>query len=81
MEWKQEKPSWCPHSDCVFLRRAQDALCAGKLPTPEPHDGDLNTHRICISCPDSDVFDLQVNTTDTYHFRRILDSIDGRGIR
>jgi len=60
-----------------------DALCAGKLPTPEPHDGDFNTHRICIAgviMLEGGVFDLQVNTTDLYHFRRLFDAIDGRGI-
>jgi len=77
-EYKQERPEWCPHSDCIFILLIQDAICAGKLPAPEPHDGDLNTHRICIAgvIPGGEVFDLQVNTTDLYHFRRLFDAID-----
>ena len=23
-QWKHERPSWCPHGDCEFLRRAQE---------------------------------------------------------
>lgn len=59
-----------------------DALCAGQLPAPIAHDGDFNTHCICITnvLPDNKAFDLQVNTGDLYHFRRIFDAIDGRGI-
>lgn len=81
MEWKQEKPAWCPHSHhCIFLMRVQDSLCAGKLPKPLPHDGDFNTHRICLTgaLPNDEVFDLQVNKSDVYHFRRILNAIDGK---
>ena len=75
-EWRQERPTWCPHTDCGFLRRSQDALCGGKLPQPAPHGADFNTHRLCIRTEDdSNVFDLQVNKSDVYHFRRILDAL------
>jgi len=81
MEWKQEKPAWCSHSKCSFLRRAMDSLCAGQLLKPEAHGGDFNTHRICMVgvLPKGEIFDLKVNTGDLYHCRRILDAIDGRG--
>lgn len=81
MKWKQEKPLWCPHSECIFLRRVMDDLCSGKLQKPRAHDGDTNTHRICLTgtLPKNKVFDLMVNKSDLYHFRRVLDAIDGRG--
>ncbi len=80
-----KRPLDCPHQKCLFIMQTQEALCAGKLLEPVPHDGDVNTHRICflgLDCPSSDisVVDLQVNTGDLYHLRRILNSIDGRGI-
>jgi len=74
--YKQEKPSWCEHEGCLFLRGAVDCLCGGKLPAPEPHDGDFNTHRICIG--PEEVFDLQVNVSDLDWFRWIFDAIDGK---
>lgn len=80
--WKQERPSWCPHPDCEFKRRTQDAICGGKLPEPQPHNGDFNTHRFCIneslSAKDSKVIDLQVNNTDLDYFRWIFDALDGK---
>lgn len=81
MEWKQEKPSWCPYSLCIFLRRAMDSICIGKLLCPVPHGKDLNTHRICLMnvLPDNEIFDLQINKGDIYHFRRILNAIDEQG--
>lgn len=75
-QFKQEKPSWCPHEGCGFLRRAMDNLCGGKLAVPEPHDGDWNTHRLCIKT--DGVFDLQVNTNDLDWFRWIFDAVDGK---
>jgi hypothetical protein len=79
-QWKQERPAWCPHKDCLFKRRAMDSLCAGELPKPEPHDGDENTHRFCINgaMPKAEVFDLQVNTSDLFWFRWIFSAIDGK---
>jgi len=76
-EWQQKRPEWCPHSDCVFLRRIQDAGCCGALPVPEPHDGDLNTHRLCLR-PEVAVFDLQVNMSDLDWLRWLFDAIDGK---
>lgn len=79
---RQEKPKWCPHQECVFQRRAMDAICAGRLTAPIPHDGVMNTHRICINQvqdPDASkslIFDLQVNANDLDYFRWIFDSID-----
>ncbi len=76
-EWKQERPAWCPHDECIFKRRAMDSLCGGELPTPEPHDGDMNTHRFCMNL-DGVVDDYQVNKTDLDWFRWIFDALDGK---
>ena len=80
--WKNERPAWCPHSDCRFLRQTQALICVGKLPQPVDHDGHPNTHRLCLNeaLPNGEVFDLQINTTDTYHFRRMFEAVDGRGV-
>ena len=48
------------------------------MPTPEPHDGDLNTHRLCVKPDTGGVFDLQVNTSDLDWFRWVFDAIDGK---
>ena len=84
-KWKQEQPTWCPHKDCRFKRRAMDKLCGGELPEPEEHDGGVNTHRFCINagCINKTVkcdgiFDLQVNSTDLQWFRWIFDALDGK---
>jgi len=82
-EYKQERPAWCPHQDCVFRRRVGDAMCGGQLPKPEPHDGDENTHRLCINekqdplAAVTGVFDLQVNKSDLGWFRWVMDALDG----
>jgi hypothetical protein len=78
-EWKQERPSWCPHTDCAFRRRAMDAICGGELPKPEDHDGTPNTHRVCWNGAGraGEVLDLQVNGTDLGWFRWIFDAMDG----
>lgn len=70
-EWKQERPKWCPHSTCQFLRSIQGVMCCGELPELEPHDKDYNTHRFCLNGAGNDggVFDLQVNKGDIFHFR------------
>jgi len=73
---RQERPSWCVHGDCEFLRRAWDSLCGGRLPAPEGHEGDLNTHRLCINT--GEVFDLQVNASDLWWFRWIFNAMDGK---
>lgn len=78
-EWKQERPKWCPHQDCLFQRRAMDSLCGGGLPEQVEHDGDFNTHRFCINgaLPNDEVFDLQVNKSDLWWFRFIFEALDG----
>jgi hypothetical protein len=80
MTYKQEKPAWCKHEDCVFQRRVLDNLCGGKLPTPERHETDFNFYRICIrtNVGEPNVFDLQVNNTDLDWFRWIFDALDGK---
>jgi len=75
-EWKQKRPGWCPHSDCLFRRRVMDNLCGGELPAPVEHDGAKNTHRLCIVT--EGVFDLQVNATDMDWLRWVLDALDGK---
>jgi hypothetical protein len=74
--WQQERPSWCPHADCQFRRRSQDSVCGGELQRPTRHDGDYNTHRICIRT--EEVFDLQVNQSDLDWMRWIFDALDGK---
>lgn len=54
-----------------------DGICGGELPRREAHDGDHNTHRLCINC-EGDVFDLQVNKTDLNWFRWVFDALDGK---
>ena len=73
----QERPTWCPHQTCQFKFRVTDAMCAGELPKPEPHDGDLNTHRMCLNGADEGggVFDLQINRSDVGWFRRLFEAI------
>ena len=72
--WKNERPEWCPHKDCKFKRRAQDAMCCGHLPKPEKHGDDTNIYRLCLNgvSDDGGVFDLQINRSDIYHFRRLF---------
>ena len=74
--WKQERPSWCPHPNCLFVRRVQDSICGGNLSEPEPHDADLNIYRICINTDDT-CESLLVNKTDLGYFRWIFDALDG----
>lgn len=74
MEWKNERPGFCPHPDCTFKMRAQDRICIGALQAREEHDDDYNTHRLCIDAG-GPVFDLQVNRSDVYHFRRLFNAI------
>lgn len=76
--YTQDRPSWCPHTDCLFRRRVMDNLCGGELPAPAPHDGDVNTHRVCINTGEGPVFDLQVNPADLDWMRWIFDALDGK---
>ena len=77
---KQERPSWCPHADCAFIRLTDNVACVGKLPIPILHDGVPNTHRLCLkgAADDGGVFDLQINTNDIEHTRWLFDAIDGK---
>jgi len=71
------KPDWCPHKDCQVNIQSQNKMCVGKLPKPEPHDNDFNTHRICIDTRETGhgIFDLLVNRTDLWNLKRIIDKI------
>jgi hypothetical protein len=55
-------------------------MCCGKLPAPSEHDGDYNTHRICIDTRETGhgIFDLQVNRTDAWHLKNIMEEIKSK---
>ena len=57
-----------------------DSICGGRLPEPVSHDGDFNTHRLCINGVDSSggVVPIQLNETDLEWFRWIFDALDGK---
>ena len=78
--WVQERPTWCPHTDCIFKRRAMDNICGGELPEKQPHDGGFNDYRFCLNgaAENGGVFDLMVNDTDLGWFRWIFDALDGK---
>jgi len=81
--YKQERPNWCPHKDCIFKRRAIDDICGGDLPKEQcgiTSDGHQNNHRFCLNhvLPKNEIFDLQVNDNDLQWFRWIFDSLDGK---
>lgn len=86
VEYKQERPSWCPHTDCVFRRRVLDSACAGVLPEIADETDEAGRHindsRICLnethSADDAKVFDLKVNETDLDWLRWLFDSLDGK---
>lgn len=72
---KIPRPVWCPHADCGFLWQTHDSACVGKLPSPDPHDGDFNTHRLCLHGARDDgewTFDFKVNKSDAWHLSRLL---------
>ncbi len=74
-EWKQERPMWCPHTECVFGIRSQDSLCVGRLPIPADHDGVENTHRFCQrGAPDDGAWlhSLEFNRGDAWNIIRVL---------
>ena len=74
-----QRPSWCPHQDCIILRTHQNRMCAGRLPSPADHGRykGVNTHRICLRgvLPDGEIFDLQVNTGDLWWFEKLFKAI------
>lgn len=82
--WQQERPSWCPHSDCGFLVRSQDAICIGKLPTAQMHDGIENTHRLCQrGAPDDGewLHKVEWNKGDAWNLWRCLNAAFGFGAK
>jgi len=71
------RPSWCPHSDCIFRVQTQDCACVGRLPNPVDHDGTPNTHRLCLHGAKDDgewTLDLQINRGDVWNIKRIIDA-------
>lgn len=70
------RPIWCPYTTCQYIKQFQDCICVGRLPQKTEHDGDFNTHRLCISnsCENDVpfVFDLEVNKNDAYLLSRLL---------
>jgi len=75
--WRQERPNFCPHLECQFIFRVMDAMCGGTLPIPNPHNGQLNTHRFCLNDVDrkGEIFDLTVNKNDIDWFRKLFDKM------
>lgn len=73
----KNKPDWCPHSSCVFIRNTQDMMCCGKLPEPEKHDGDFNTHRFCLNLSEFNEppFELKINRTDAHLFKKMFEAV------
>lgn len=72
------RPGWCPHADCDPRQGSQGTLCLGELPAPDPHDGDVNTHRLCLRGAADDggwVFDLKINRGDGWHIWRLLGAL------
>ncbi len=83
VEWNStDRPTWCPHADCIILRSSMDSVCGGRLPAPADHGLALgvNTHRVCIDTRETGhgIFDLQVNDNDLDVLRWIFEAIDGK---
>lgn len=69
------RPIWCPEQSCEFVCQSQFAICIGKLPKPELHDGVPNTHRFCLHSDDPGdtwTFPLKHNRADAWNLVRIL---------
>ena len=82
MTWLQERPSWCPHPDCIFRARSQDAICIGALPAPSDHAGTANTHRLCQRGDPDDgawLHTVEWNKGDAWNLRRVIDAAFGFG--
>jgi len=73
----KDKPSWCPHSNCLYELQSQDKMCIGKLSELKQHGNDFNTHRLCIDTRETGhgIFDLQINWSDAYNLMRLLKTI------
>ena len=76
--WKQKRPNWCKHKNCIFKKRHQDSLCGGKLIKPQTHEGDFNSYRFCIRFEDGNIIDISCNDSDLDYFRSIFDVLDGK---
>jgi hypothetical protein len=77
MSWAQERPAWCPHTDCAFRVRSQDSICIGQLPRSTDHDGVENTHRLCQrGAPDdgSWLHSVLWNKGDAWNMRRVINA-------
>jgi len=72
-----DRPEWCPFQSCTPCAvLGQGKLCSGKLPEPEEHGGDFNTHRFCMRSHSDDLpewtFHIQINRSDAYQMRLVL---------
>ena len=74
------KPSWCPHKDCICKSLRENKICGGHLPKPEPHGNDENIYRWCLkdALPNNEIFDLQINDTDIYAFKIMFDILQDK---
>lgn len=88
-DYKQERPSWCPHQDCIFRRRAMDSICGGLLPlnqslVPEKDafgETHINDVRMCLNethqpPPNHKPIDLKMNPSDLDWIRFVMDALD-----
>jgi hypothetical protein len=73
----KDKPKWCPFADCIMIRNTQNMMCCGKLPVPDPHLDDFNTHRFCLNLSEFNEppFELKINRTDAHLFRALFDAV------
>ena len=71
------KPLWCPHKFCKNILCFQNKMCIGKLYKKAKHCNDYNTHRFCLRgvLSNKEIFDLQINKTDSYYFKLLLDKV------
>jgi len=77
-EWKNERPSWCRYpAECVHVIRSQNAICAGRLPEPVAHDGDVDTHRLCLKVNNKakPFSSILWSRSDAYNLRRVRDAV------
>ena len=90
-EYRQERPTWCPHQDCLFKRRVMDSICGGALPPGQANvkekdafgEDHINDVRVCLNethqpPPNAKVVDFKMNPSDLDWIRFILDALDGK---
>ncbi len=70
-----ERPVWCPHADCAVRCYVPDRLCTGRLPESVGHEGDFNTHRLCMWDGAAEPTDYQINRTDIFWLQHVLATI------